>query len=71
MRHVGGLLNYLITFFCMFAGTLAAGWHPVLMQTHLLKTARPQIESDVNSVHADVSFSLLNRQCPGGDVDWR
>jgi hypothetical protein len=39
----------------------SGAWHHVLLQLHLLKTARPPIKSDVNSVHAHVSFSPLNR----------
>src|SRR5262245_58635639 len=45
-----------------------------LIQSYWLKTTRPYIESDVNSVHADVSFPSLNRywkkqdHCPAGDI---
>src|SRR5258705_1852465 len=30
--------------------------HPMVIQSHLLKITRPQIEPDVNYAHADVSF---------------
>jgi hypothetical protein len=30
--------------------------HPIVIQSHLLKITRPEIEPDVNYAHADVSF---------------
>src|SRR5260370_23222152 len=34
--------------------------HPMVIQSHLLKITRPEIKSDVNCVHADVSsFDLF------------